>query len=141
MKQSICLIMAMVWLGLVAGPGYGQSLYLSYVEKSEEDLKQETKETGIMSMTANDYGAAEGLNELLGALRKLRKAHKRISSVAEAGAPGNAEERMSLELGRAVNHISKAIADVPAELWARMMVAMDVQADELQQALHGKAAA
>jgi hypothetical protein len=44
MKQSICLIMAMVWLGLVAGPGYGQSLYLSYVEKSEEDLKQETKE-------------------------------------------------------------------------------------------------
>jgi hypothetical protein len=43
MKQCLCLIMAMVWLGL-AGPGYGQSLYLSYVEKSETDLKQETKE-------------------------------------------------------------------------------------------------
>ncbi len=36
MKQFICLIMVMVWLGLLAGPGYGQSLYLSYMENQKQ---------------------------------------------------------------------------------------------------------
>lgn len=74
---------------------------------------------------------ARGLQAMACAAQDLRRVHERITADLMDRAPGGEEERLALELGRTIGHLSAALHDAPQQLWEILMEADAVGAEEV----------
>jgi len=73
-------------------------------------------------------------------LAALRREQQRADRAANTSAPGSAEERYALKIGRMVRKLGDAIADVPTPLWLEMCRATGQDTEPAVEDLKSKAA-
>ncbi len=83
---------------------------------------------------------ARALRAMACAAQDLRAVHARIKADLMDRAPGGEEERMALELGRTIGHLSEALHDAPQQLWEILMEADTVGTEEVQSQVACQAA-